>query len=575
MNNNFYLISIPFHKCHSLIKLKEEEKISDKSHLDVQTKEQEDLELQDFVEYLKNLDITTIKPTKPTNFQEIHLENNKLLDHEFEQILKKEEEQNIDFLDEIEKICCQENENEIEKEKENENEEKIHEKKASNHLISLDYNNYIETPDEPIPKINKKQFENISKCLNREKKNDIVSFMTLKIANYLNGNNEPLEQDGNLFNEIKQKISSYNEMFGESSDRELMKNQSPDVKQNQFILKENQISGMEPKKQQIIKILTKVFHDQNTDLTISDKKNQHLKEFYDCLFQPNQAHIQLVFNESLMPCSFVEFAKNSEYKSIYNQYFRILIHETTEIPILDIFFLNFSYGSFIIDYLISKFDTSDPYKKLQFLKEQLTEKISKLFPKDFVNLNVKLISFLNKLSLSPLDFDARGDISFPYINGNDSFIRGTHKYYQPNSQWRRYGLSVKKLYEDDLWLGCDQNPKEWAVAFHGPGSSNDDIIKTIIDGREIKKGKNNAYGGKRTATPRKRIIPKEGIYFSWNVESSYIKTIQLDGKKLEIAFQCRVDPNHCFQTEKKEWLVISDSKSVRPYGIVVRGLNLK
>ena len=570
---------IPFYKRPSLIESKEEEKISNQSLLDVQKRKQEDSELQNFIEYLIKLDITKEIPLKnkkllePTNFKEIHLENNKLHDHEFEQFLNEEEEEekNPDFLDEIERICNSNQENEIEKEKENE--EKIQKNKESNQPISLDYNNSIETPDEPIPKIDKNQFEKISECLNREKKNDCVSHMALMVANYLNGGNESLEQDKDLFDEIKQKISSYNEMFGDSSNRELMKNQSADTKQNQFILKENQISGMEPTKQQIIKILTKVFHDQNTDLTISDKENQHLKEFYDCLFQPNQAHIQLVFNESLMPCSFVEFVKNSEYKSIYMQFFRILIHETTGIPIQNIFFLKFSYGSLKIDYQISKFDESDPYEKLQFMKEQLRETISKLFPNDFVNLDVKLISFLNKLSLSALDFDARGDIKFPQKNGDDSLIRGTHKYYQPNSRWRRYGLSVKKLYEDDLWLGCDRNSKEWAVAFHGPKSSNDNIIKAIIDGREIKKGKNNVYGGQRTGTPRKRIIPKEGIYFSWDVESSYIKTIDLDGKKIEIAFQCRVDPNHCFQTERKDWLVVSDSKYVRPYGIVVRGLN--
>jgi len=101
-------------------------------------------------------------------------------------------------------------------------------------------------------------------------------------------------------------------------------------------------------------------------------------------------------------------------------------------------------------------------------------------------------------------------------------------------------------------------------------------MKNIILEREIKKGQANAYGGLETSTPRKRTIPLKGIYMSWSVNDCYLKEIELDGKKYNIAFQCRVHPKFVFpfiSSCNKKWLVVPESKYIRPYGIVVRGLN--
>mmetsp|Transcript_11531 Transcript_11531/g.15947 ORF Transcript_11531/g.15947 Transcript_11531/m.15947 type:complete len:354 (+) Transcript_11531:520-1581(+) len=63
------------------------------------------------------------------------------------------------------------------------------------------------------------------------------------------------------------------------------------------------------------------------------------------------------------------------------------------------------------------------------------------------------------LQLSPGDFDSRGDIEFIHPNGSDH-RRGNQIYHQPKKGWKRYGLRVISLYEDEDWLKMDGNKGE-------------------------------------------------------------------------------------------------------------------
>ena len=87
---------------------------------------------------------------------------------------------------------------------------------------------------------------------------------------------------------------------------------------------------------------------------------------------------------------------------------------------------------------------------------------------------------IHVLGLREIDFDSAGDFKFPSGNG-DKQMRGGMPYYQPNSNWTRIGLRVRRRYDNgnDDWLKMDGNPHEWAVGFHGSTKkSTSDIAHT-------------------------------------------------------------------------------------------------
>ena len=46
------------------------------------------------------------------------------------------------------------------------------------------------------------------------------------------------------------------------------------------------------------------------------------------------------------------------------------------------------------------------------------------------------------------------------------FTRGGVEYHRPCG-WMRYAIKVLGKYEDDIWLGSNNNPNEWPVSYHG------------------------------------------------------------------------------------------------------------
>lgn len=286
-----------------------------------------------------------------------------------------------------------------------------------------------------------------------------IENMILKRKDFLSFNgDESLTQSQEIIENMKEVFSDYNKMFGNSEDKEVMKGLSEKEKNQRLLEKEAMISTADPSKKTILRLLIKLFHENDTDLSIVSEANALLKEFYNCFFQHDQFHLELTFIDSVIPCSFEEFMERNDLQELYIHYFRILLHEITEIPIEEIVFCQFKKGSISLDLVLLNINEDDPSKKMQIMKDKISNKLRYLFPAHFDGLNLKLISFLNKLSLSPLDFDTKGDINFPNPNENIQ-KRGGLDYYQPNNQWRRFGLRVTNLYEDNQWLTMDRNLK--------------------------------------------------------------------------------------------------------------------
>ena len=60
-------------------------------------------------------------------------------------------------------------------------------------------------------------------------------------------------------------------------------------------------------------------------------------------------------------------------------------------------------------------------------------------------------------------------------------MRGGWPYYLP-VHCKRYGLKVSGRYDEknDAWLMMDENPEEWAVAFHGVSFPSSPYRKTTV-----------------------------------------------------------------------------------------------
>jgi hypothetical protein len=85
--------------------------------------------------------------------------------------------------------------------------------------------------------------------------------------------------------------------------------------------------------------------------------------------------------------------------------------------------------------------------------------------------------------LSENDFDEDGN--FNSFNSS-SFERGpkgkSEKYTQPSNDWYRLGLRVLKgkyPNTNDNWLGSNNNPEEWYVAYHGIRIPGDKVMQGI------------------------------------------------------------------------------------------------
>jgi hypothetical protein len=241
-------------------------------------------------------------------------------------------------------------------------------------------------------------------------------------------------------------------------------------------------------------------------------------------------------------------------------------------------------GSTVIEAIISRdfignSISEDDLKTLDEIYEKLSGQFKKAFPSGFIDLEVAVRPIATRFSLSPSDFDRRGDFQFPCATG-DKQQRGGQAYFQPNSQWRRLGLRVLDLYDDNAWLTMNGSAKEWMVGFHGTGGgvggnkdSSERGFKNISTTRVIVPGTWNAYGG-LPASNQSTPIPKRGIYFANQVDECYWwRTEGPDGTPYGLALQCRIHPQSAWiPTDCPTYIVVDRPVRVRPYGILIKKL---
>lgn len=161
--------------------------------------------------------------------------------------------------------------------------------------------------------------------------------------------------------------------------------------------------------------------------------------------------------------------------------------------------------------------------------------------------------------------------------------RGTYDYIPPLG-WKGFGLKVLGKYDNgnDDWIKMDNNPNEWAIAYHGIGRGRNDVedITRKIATEEYQKLIKGAGQGLKDFDddnhPGKKI--GEGVYCSNDI--GYIEknnlcgnsNTQINGKKYKMAFMLRVKPDRIRFNKKypNEWILDGTTDEMRPYRILLK-----
>ena len=226
-------------------------------------------------------------------------------------------------------------------------------------------------------------------------------------------------------------------------------------------------------------------------------------------------------------------------------------------------------GSLKISAIIKK------YKFNEFAEDILLQE----FKKDSEFNKIKKIEkniLLSGCKLNPYMLDSRGNNRDGGWGINEK--RGGCPYYPPEG-WIGFGLRVLDRYDygDNSWLDYRNLEGEWAVAYHGIGSSlqgvqifnafNNIVLNSLQTGirKAFKNSNDHLHEGNKVG---------DGVYLTPqpSVMEKYSGTFNIEGKNYKIAFMTRVRPDRIRspEEEKDYWVINGTDNEVRPYRILIK-----
>jgi hypothetical protein len=267
-----------------------------------------------------------------------------------------------------------------------------------------------------------------------------------------------------------------------------------------------------------------------------------------------------------------EFDSDPNEKGKYADYLREKLSEIHKVPVENIIIHSFTAGSLVANYTV---------KDLVDIDDKIDDEMKKLIP-GYLGLDIHPSFLTMRIDISFFNPSFNRDFSV-YENCPKDELRGGYAYNPPEG-WYRYSLNVTGKYDNgnNTWLGMNNIPGEWCVAYHGTAHQN---IKSISSSA-LRVGGNNAYG--------------RGIYCSplVSVAEGYcrnplvLKTKTQGSLSYKYVFMCRVNvshPHHCtekpcrfaenpnytvhFSKDSNIWFVNlnnSNFENIRQYGILVK-----
>ena len=211
------------------------------------------------------------------------------------------------------------------------------------------------------------------------------------------------------------------------------------------------------------------------------------------------------------------------------------------------------------------------------------EDMNKVFGKNYIDITEKALFEGCKISEDLLD--PKGN-NFGDGYEKNNLIRGG-EVYDPPYEWHAYGLKVLNNYDNgnNDWIGCNNNDKEWAVAYHGVGGSRGlcgNVFKNVnsIVKNNFSPGKRQAYEEYENIREISRNngyeICKKGVYLTPKIEEAnyYADDDTFNGKRFRMIMMCRVNPKKIREPNRSGlnpyWILNSNQDEIRPYRILIK-----
>ena len=226
---------------------------------------------------------------------------------------------------------------------------------------------------------------------------------------------------------------------------------------------------------------------------------------------------------------------------------------------VQVIFQNDEFNNLDSNQFMNKFKNDPEFKELSHLKE----------------IHQDLVMGGCKLSKDQLD---------PRGNRNDGWGVGENrggKPYNPPIGWTGIGLKVWDKYDkgDNTWLGMNNCPGEWCVAYHGVGrgQSTQQVQKVtnLIYTGSFKPGSEQVHSDCKDINHPGQTV-KRGVYCtpSIKVAEQYSGESEVNGKKYKTVLMVRVKPKSIRQCNcscaREYWVVNGTTDEIRPYRILYK-----
>ena len=203
--------------------------------------------------------------------------------------------------------------------------------------------------------------------------------------------------------------------------------------------------------------------------------------------------------------------------------------------------------------------------------------------KEFEKLkNLKMIHsdlIMSACKLSKNAFDSLGNRIDGWGVGEK---RGNEKYFPP-SGWIGIGLKVLDKYENNIWIGMDNIPGEWCVAYHGVGDGcASDKVKKILGlvyHGGLKPGLRQMHEDCPDYYHEGEKVGR-GVYCSPKIKTAqqFCGICDINGKQYYTVFMLRVKPskrrfcNECSDSKHPYyyWVLNGTPDEIRPYRILFK-----
>ena len=209
----------------------------------------------------------------------------------------------------------------------------------------------------------------------------------------------------------------------------------------------------------------------------------------------------------------------------------------------------------------------DPFINIDSNFDNLVNKLIQM--SDANNTKIASVPLVEGIKLNSSLFDPRGNRNSGWPVGEK---RAGMEYYPPIG-WNGHGLRVSQKYDngDDTWLGMNNSPGEWCVAYHG---TNIKYAKSILE-TNLRPGVNQ-YHKNCDNINSKCNMEKVGIGVYVSPFPNTAELYSIESNQYKCMFMCRINPNKfrtCQDTNKEYWVVEPSEEDIRPYRLLIKKMD--